>query len=167
MMSTHSTAFRIIRAGLDRLHEIEPLWKALQDHHGAISRELGETRRPHESWERRRTNYEGWLKLDGSFLLLAEIDDTVVAGYAFVRRAEASEMWERDQVAELETLSVLPSYRSTGVGRGLMESVFSELKEQGISNISLQVLASNDRGIEFYERLGFKTAFVHMFKNDL
>ncbi len=165
-MTTQLEKFQIVRTGIERIHELEPLWKALHKHHAEVAPELGQVRSPDESWRRRKANYEVWIKKKGSFIFLAENGDLVI-GYVFVRMADASEIWQRDSIAEVETLSVLPEFRGAAVGSKLMDAVYSELKAQGIGNVTLQVAAANQKAITFYERQGFKSAIVHMLKRDL
>lgn len=85
---------RIVRAGAERLADIEPLWKGLQEHHAAVAPTLGglEARTPEEAWERRRVKYELWLDDPDAFLLLAERDGRAV-GYALVTLGEGSQGW--------------------------------------------------------------------------
>jgi len=67
----------------EELDRLEPLWLALQDHHGRISPQLaGMTKRtPEQSWTRRRSKYQGWFGDADTFVLVAEREDELV-GYA-------------------------------------------------------------------------------------
>jgi ribosomal protein S18 acetylase RimI-like enzyme len=146
----------IIRIGRERLDDIEPLWKALFAHHASLPYPQQPTRTADESWRRRRKNYEKWLEEDGSFVLLAEVDRRPV-GYAFVRIKEGSTSWQTaEKIGSLETLSVLPEYRSCGAGKALMDAVYGELTKVGINELSLVVVDNNKDAIRFYERDGFQ-----------
>ena len=61
-----------------------------------------------------------------------------------------------ETVADVETLSVMPSARSGGVGTALMDAVEAELNAIGVREIRLGVVAGNDDAIRFYERRGMQ-----------
>lgn len=148
---------RIVKAGFERLDEIEPLWQALSEHHAAIAPDNGEPRPEGESWRRRRVQYEGWLADPDSFLLIAESDGAPI-GYALVRTRPGSATWEgSERVGEVETLVVLPGERGRGVGGALLDRVCEKLARLGIGELTLHVLPENEAAIEFYRRRGFRT----------
>jgi len=140
--------------GAERIDDVMPLWHALHEHHTAIAPQLGAARSLDESWARRRRKYEAWFRDDRAFLLLAE-DRAGVVGYAMVRVVEGSETWQTpDELAELETLCVLPRARGTGVGTALMHAVFAALRVRDLRQLSLGVIAGNDASRRFYEKWG-------------
>src|SRR5438552_332658 len=51
----------IVRATLDRLDEVEPLWLALHAHDAVVGAPVAPVRPPAESWSRRRAQYAEWL----------------------------------------------------------------------------------------------------------
>jgi ribosomal protein S18 acetylase RimI-like enzyme len=147
----------IMRAGAERIDDVEPLWHAMHRHHRSVAGHLEAVapfRSDEESWVRRRAFYERLLAQPESFLLLAERDGRVV-GYAAVAvgGTEASLVVGR-RVGSLESLSVLPEQRGQGLGGRLMEAVFEELRRLGVEEISLAVMEGNDDAWRFYERLG-------------
>jgi ribosomal protein S18 acetylase RimI-like enzyme len=156
--------FNIVRAGRDRINDLEPLWKELHVHHAAITPHFGPARSPEESWLRRKANYESWFEDPGTFILIAEKESHPV-GYALVRFIEGSETWRTsERVAEIETLSVLPEFRGSGLGTALMEAVYSELEKEGVQEISLAVVATNTDALRFYERHGFYQRIIHLWR---
>jgi GNAT superfamily N-acetyltransferase len=94
---------------------------------------------PEESWERRRLRYQRLLNQSGSFVLIAEQAEQAV-GYALVAvYEEGSDTWQTpDQVAKLETLSVLPEARGAGIGSALVHAVYKELCQAGITEITVK-----------------------------
>jgi GNAT superfamily N-acetyltransferase len=94
-------------------------------------------------------------------VLLARRDGRAV-GYAFVRAEETdSTTWEKDGVsADLETLSILPEARGSGLGARLIALVREEVARQGYEQLSITVVARNAEALRFYEREGFTPAFV-------
>jgi len=73
--------------------------------------------------------------------------------YYFSKGAEtnASEFY-------VATLSVLPEYRSKGVGTEMLRYARKLTREQGFKRCTLHVSAENKSGIRFYERNGFSKA---------
>lgn len=150
----------IVRAGAERLDDLEPLWKVLQEHHTSVAPTLGgfEARSPDEAWTRRRAKYEKWLRDPDAFVLLAERGGRPV-GYALVTVGESFQGWATgERVADVETLSVLPDVRGAGVGTLLMDAVEDALAHVGIEALQLLVVAPNAEAIRFYERRGLTMA---------
>ena len=150
------TEIGILRAGAERIDDVEPLWHAMHQHHRAVAGHLAAVapfRSDDESWVRRRAFYERPLAQPDSFFLLAERDGRPV-GYAAVAvgGTEAS-LVVGERVASLESLSVLPEERGQGLGRRLMDAVFEELRRLDVEEISLAVMEGNDDAWRFYERL--------------
>jgi ribosomal protein S18 acetylase RimI-like enzyme len=152
----------IVEIGKDRLDDLEPLWKALQEHHIKVGAHLGEARTPEESWAIRRQDYEAKFDEEGVLVLLAEFDGSPV-GYAFVKHRGKSATYRiPEPTAELKTLSVVPEYRGRGIGDLLMQEVFTRLRERGIRELAIGVVATNDGAIRFYERYGFFKRYITM-----
>ncbi len=155
----------IVRLSSDagELDLLEPLWNALQEHHARITPSLAAgtpARAPSEAWARRRTKYERWLLEPDSFFALAEEDEGQV-GYAFVTVGPGYASWATgDRLAELETLSVLPESRGSGVGSALLGAVRGRLAEIGVDEIAITTTTSNVDSQRFYERHGFGQRFV-------
>jgi GNAT superfamily N-acetyltransferase len=155
----------IVRAGVERLDDLQPLWEALHRHHVAVAPELsalGPTRGGEDSWQVRRAHYAELFRDDATFVLLAEADRGPV-GYALVQVRGPEESWQTGPVAELETLAVLPEFRGKGVGTALVQAVFRKLPEMGISDWSVASIASNRDARRFYERfeaIPFTASFI-------
>lgn len=148
---------------LAELDAVEPLWNALQEHHSRITPELG----PHtpkrelaDAWRLRRSKYERWLADPETFFVIAE-DAGGPVGYAFVTIGPGYASWGTgERLAELETLSVLPDRRSTGVGAALIEAVWNRLEEKGVDDMAITTTKTNEDAHRFYERQGFRQGFV-------
>jgi GNAT superfamily N-acetyltransferase len=150
---------RITRAGLDRVEDLGPLWRSLQEHHRAIGADAPgiPLRDPEDSWTRRRAEYLEWLTEPGTFVLLAE-DGGRAVGYALVTMHEPGDDTHitLERFAELKTLSVLEGRRSAGIGTRLLEAVFAELRAAGVRELLIGVLAANRDAARLYEGHGFR-----------
>jgi ribosomal protein S18 acetylase RimI-like enzyme len=160
------TSPRIVRAGLERVDDLRPLWQSLHAHHAEVAPQLaalGGVRTPAESWGRRRALYEDWLSEPDAFALIAEAE-SVPVGYALVHMRGPEETWSTpDRIAEIETLTVLPAHRGRGVGGALVRAVYRELNRIGVGHLAVGVIASNTAAVRFYERLGllpFLVSFI-------
>ena len=151
------TSPRIVRAGLERIDHLRPLWESLSAHHAEVAPHLaalGGIRTPADSWAVRRALYEEWLAEPDAFALIAEADSTPV-GYALVHMRGPEETWlTGERIAELETLTVLRAHRGKGIGGALVRAVYQELSRIGVGHLGVGVIASNPDAIRFYERLG-------------
>ncbi|GAC1306691.1 MAG: hypothetical protein NVSMB10_11640 [Steroidobacteraceae bacterium] len=61
-----------------------------------------------------------------------------------------------DEVAHLNLLAVIPSYRRQGLGRQLIEWLTATAMAAGVFRINLELRARNRDARQFYERLGFE-----------
>lgn len=156
-----SKQLSIRRGAFTDLDRLEQLWASLHDHHATVLPQLGD-RKPRtapDSWAVRRAKYERWLASPDAFLLVAT-DGEAPIGYAFVTIESEYACWQTGRVAELQTLSVLPEWRDAGVGSQLLEAVWAELGERGVSDLSITTVATNLDSHRFYERHGFEQSFV-------
>jgi len=135
---------------------------ALQAHHSSILPKLGSetpARPLADSWPRRRAKYEAWLGVEESFFLIAEEKRRAV-GYAFVTVGSPFAGWVTGRIASLETLSVLPEFRGSGIGSELLAATWQRLAEYKITEMSITAALSNVDSNCFYERHGFEPSFV-------
>ena len=147
----------IIEAGEERLDDIELLWRDMHDYHAEVvdeARNVAPFRPSEDSWQRRRVEFEDWMRAEEGRLLIAERDGSPV-GFAFFRVCEGDLSFETDErMGELEALSVDPELRRWGVGSLLMEGVEQRLTAAGIEFIGLAVVSGNADALRFYERWG-------------
>ncbi len=57
--------------------------------------------------------------------------------------------------AYITSIGVLEEFRHENVGRGLIETVFSESMDRGMKRVRLEVLNANHNAIGFYKHMGF------------
>jgi ribosomal protein S18 acetylase RimI-like enzyme len=151
---------RIVRAGVERLDELEPLTRSLHAHHLTVDPAIpGIAPRDEDGWWRiRRERYRAWLTSeDGGFALIAETGDGTPVGYAVVTIHDEDDSHATgDRFAELQSLAVLASHRGTGLGTRLLHEVYRQVRSLGIEELVIGVLASNEAALRLYEREGFR-----------
>jgi ribosomal protein S18 acetylase RimI-like enzyme len=156
--------FVVRRGGRDDVERLEPLWRALRDHHATLPA-MPPVRSLEASWEYRKRQYLDWLGQDGYTLLLAERDGELI-GYAMVSLGGGAATWDvGERTAEIETLSVLESERGQGVGRALTQAAADVASEAGARVVLVGVAHSNEDALRFYEREGFKPFYVLMIRS--
>ncbi len=149
---------RIARVGAERIDDFERLWKALHEHHLTVDPRVPgiPPRTAEESWPIRRARYEGWLSHPGAFALLALDEEDEALGYAVVSFHDRDDTHATgDRLAELHSLGVLADRRGDGIGTRLLRRVYTEVRAQGVEEMMIGVLATNERVRRFYEREGF------------
>lgn len=159
----------VIPVPQDRLDDLQPVWRALYQHHTALTPHLRDREVPFEqAWESRRAIEKQWFATEPeSFVLAAQCTGRYV-GYAFVRvrpGAGFGASWSAsDPLAELAILAVLPEIRRQGIGSMLLDAVEARLHELGIEDMLIGVITTNTDAMRLYERRGavpFLTQFVH------
>lgn len=156
------TEARVGEAGAERIDELEPLWRALYEHHRDVARDVGKVNPYGESWRRRRRQYEEWLAGDDHALIAADRDGRLI-GYAVVSFNPPPATWDFGRAAvEIETLSVLPEERGTGVGEALMRAAERWARARGADTLTVGLLHSNDGALRFYEREGFRSFYLEL-----
>lgn len=148
--------------------EVETLCRELHHHHGLIAPSMAglPLRSADDCWERKRRDYEQWLREeDGSFVLLATEREAII-GFALIRIVGGYQGWaSENQVAMLEALTVLDGHRGRGVGGSLMNEIFKHLGIRGVTQMRVQLIDANVKAKIFYEKHGFTTVINEMFVN--
>ena len=160
---TRPPEVEIIEARAERLDDIESLWRAMHEFHAEAAGEALEVapfRRAEDSWQRRRGEFERWMRAGDAWLLIAEREGSPV-GFAFFRICDGDWSFEtNDRMGELEALSVEPELRRWGIGSLLMEEVERRLAAAGVAFIGLAVIAGNEDALRFYRRWGMVPSHV-------
>jgi GNAT superfamily N-acetyltransferase len=153
----------IVEAGMNRLGDVEELWRSMHEHHADVAGEVSDVaafRQAADAWRRRHAEFERWMVEGDAWLLIAERDGSPV-GFAFFRICEGDWSFETDErMGELEALSVEPELRRWGIGSLLMEEVERRLVSAGIGFIGLAVIAGNEDALRFYKRWGMAPSYV-------
>lgn len=118
------------------------LVRALAIHHGYVDHLLATA-----------DMYESEFFKSGALIgaIVAEVDGKI-AGCAIWHRSFST--FRGTEVMYLEDLSVLPEYRSRGIGLSLMKSLARLAKEQKLPSIFWIMMGWNTEARDFYHRLG-------------
>jgi ribosomal protein S18 acetylase RimI-like enzyme len=99
------------------------------------------------TWNHPETDIQRKLAVQRELFLVAVLDSEIVGtamgGY------DGHRGW-------VYYVAVSPRHRRQGIGTALMAGVEERLARIGCPKINLQVRASNDQVVSFYERLGYK-----------
>lgn len=164
-----AAAWQLRTGGVDDLDLLEPLWVAVHHRHCESMPELAPYVDDAETWRARRKLYEELLTKPDTLLLLALVDDEPI-GYGLTRVMGVADSWIEDtwktgdRIGEIESLSVLPAYRGSGLGSELLEQLEAHLHERGVDDLILGALAGNADAIRLYERRGYRPTWLYLSK---
>ena len=84
-------------------------------------------------------------------LLVVELNSQVV-GFA--------DFWVTFDSATICQIAIHPSYQRNHFGSALLEEILKECNAKKVRHLTLEVRESNEKGISFYHKYGFKTVLV-------
>ena len=145
------TKVTLQRGGVELIPRVEPLWNLLFDHHLSIGAAGLATISRGQSWPLRAAHYSRLFAEQPRTSIWLATQGASVLGYAFSFVCS----FEERQAAVLETLSVDPSARGSGVGSLLMDAVDREALDEGNAVGIVDVMAGNPRARELYLRRGY------------
>jgi ribosomal-protein-alanine N-acetyltransferase len=102
-----------------------------------------------------RRTLRWFLGLPGAQCLVAEVSSLREARIAGFLVAEANR-----HRAHIITLDVSEPYRRMGIGSALLRETERRLAERGVEEIELETATSNQAGVAFWERHGYRSAGV-------
>jgi len=164
-----TAAFHVRPAGADELPLVEPLWVAVHHRHAETMPELAPYVSDAETWAVRRALYAELLAKPDTLLLLA-FDGEAAIGYGLAHVMELEDTWIPDawqtgsRIGEIESLSVLPKYRGSGLGSELLDALERHLRDRGVRDLVLGVLPGNTDAIRLYERRGYRPTWLYLSK---
>ena len=162
-----ATAWRLRTGSADHLDLVEPLWVAVHHRHAESMPELAPYVSDEQTWAVRRALYEELLTKPDTLLVLAFDDDRAV-GYGLAHVLPVADTWIPDtwvtgsRIGEIESLGVLPEYRGGGLGSHLLDRLEEHLRDQGVDDLILGVLAGNSDAIRLYERRGYHPTWLYL-----
>jgi ribosomal protein S18 acetylase RimI-like enzyme len=162
-----ATDWQIRPAGVVELHLVEQLWVAVHHRHAESMPHLAPYVTDAQTWSVRRALYEELLAKPDTLLLMAFVDDTAV-GYGLAHALATDETWIPDtwetgpRIGEIESLSVLPHMRGSGLGSELLTRLEDHLLGLGIDDVILGALPGNSDAIRLYERRGYQATWLYL-----
>ena len=148
----------IVRAGPDRVPDLEAASRAMHRHHVSVDPEIPgiPTRDEDAWWALRSSYYRAWLAGGEAFALIAEEDGRAI-GYAIVTFHAADDSHATgERFAELQSLAVIEEARGGGLGTALLHEVYRQVRSEGVEEMVIGVLATNEPAMRLYEREGFR-----------
>jgi GNAT superfamily N-acetyltransferase len=102
-----------------------------------------------QNFEQELKNLPGdYAPPDGRLLLAKDMDDQIAGCIAMRKLAPG--------ICEMKRLFVRPAYRSTGLGRVLVNTLIDEARNLGYTHIRLDTLPGRmDKAIALYQSIGF------------
>ena len=95
---------------------------------------------------------------------IAHINEEIV-GFLFGYVKTHSGFFRKRTIAHVSDIAIDPSFRGSGVGTALMERFEKEFaKANEAEELSLYVHSQNEKGVNFYKKLGFKVKLLSMRK---
>jgi ribosomal protein S18 acetylase RimI-like enzyme len=162
-----ATGWRIRTGCAADLDLVGPLWVAVHHQHAETMPELAPYVSDDETWRVRRALYEELLAKPETLLLLAFVDDGAV-GYGLAHVMPVDDSWIPDtwvtgsRIGEIESLSVLPEYRGSGLGSELLRRLEEHLQQLGVDDLILGALPGNRDAIRLYERRGYQPTWLYL-----
>lgn len=154
-------------AGAHDLDLVKPLWVAVHHRHATTMPQLAPYLSDDETWRVRRSLYEELLAKPDTLLLIAFVGGAAV-GYGLAHVLPVDETWIADtwvtgsRIGEIESLSVLPQFRGSGLGSELLQRLEDHLGAQGVEDLILGALAGNHDALRLYERRGYQPTWLYL-----
>jgi ribosomal protein S18 acetylase RimI-like enzyme len=146
---------------------VGPLWVAVHHRHAEAMPQLAPYVSDAETWRLRRVWYGELLDKPDTLLLLAFSGETAV-GYGLAHVLAVDETWIPDtwvtgsRIGEIESLSVRPQYRGSGLGSELIDRLEQHLYATGVEDLILGALPGNTDAIRLYERRGYQPTWLYL-----
>ncbi len=96
--------------------------------------------------------YDAFLRFLDEPGFLVAIENGLILGYIV---ADAGQGFGT-AIGHVKDLAVHPDHRNRGIGTRLLDRGFTQLRQQGVSRVKLEVRVSNEEAISLYERFGFE-----------
>ena len=156
-------------AGLDRLDELEGLWKELQQVHLAVVDYRPLVEDAEASWQDRRTYYVEMLAGRGAYFLAhdANARGGPAVGYAFANVSHTVDdtFVVHGGCVEVTTLVVAASRRGEGIGAALLAEAEGYARSLGMDTLKIGVMSGNLAAREFYESHGYALGEWYLYRH--
>lgn len=99
-----------------------------------------------------------------NYVYLVASEDNSTVGYVSCHVQNL--LHHAGKIAEIQEMFVLPKYRSTGVGKLMMDDIKKRVKEKGVLQLEVTTRSIREKAIQFYIREAFQDShkkLVHYF----
>ncbi|MCT4124460.1 GNAT family N-acetyltransferase [Elizabethkingia anophelis] len=104
------------------------------------------------------------INSENAALIVAESDNEIIAsGYALIRNVE-KDYYKFSRYAYLGFMYVKPDHRGKGVNKLILDELTNWSRDQGVSEIRLEVYANNESAVKGYEKTDFEPLLLLMRK---
>lgn len=132
------------------LPALASLWGELDRFHRDLGLSFPDVENIEEKWV---TSFERTLGRF-SFIWLAETSAQISA-FLLARLKQSPSFLGGVQVGEISDLFVGDSLRGEGVGAQLVALAMQKFEELQVHSVEVQILAANDKGLDFWQKQGF------------
>jgi len=109
-------------------------------------------------------NLNSLIDSENAALIVAEDEENIIAsGYALIKNTE-KDYYNFDRYAYLGFMYVKPEYRGRGVNKLILDELTNWSKDQGVSEIRLEVYSDNVTAVKAYEKAAFEPLILLMRK---
>lgn len=137
-----------IELGKEKIDEIKPLWEELNDHHGDLSTHFSEKHEKFSFSDRKKQilkkSENGTLRID----IAKDNNTNNYVGYCISSISD-------ELVGEVDSIYLKEKYRSSGIGKQLMNRALEWMGDEGVNDKKVVVAVGNEELLSFYEKYGF------------
>jgi len=140
--------YQIIRASVNDLDIVKPLWEKLNELHESLSSDFKHLYRQ-MNWKKRK-------------IQLVNKSANMLVEYAIANNSNQIIAYcistidkDNEKIGEVDSLFVDKEYRKTGIGKQLMNNAINWLMMHKTETQKISVAAGNETVMEFYKQLGF------------
>ncbi|MDR2228431.1 MAG: GNAT family N-acetyltransferase [Flavobacteriaceae bacterium] len=109
-------------------------------------------------------NLNSLIDSENAVLFVAEDEENIIAsGYALIKNIE-KDYYNFDRYAYLGFMYVKPEYRGKGVNKLILDELTNWSRDQGVSEIRLEVYSDNVPAVKAYEKAAFEPLILLMRK---
>ncbi len=94
--------------------------------------------------------------------VLVAVKDDVAVGSGYAKILEALPYLKHDRYAYLGFMYVAPTHRGQGINKLIVDALVAWSKNQGLTEVRLDVYSENEAALSAYAKVGFKGHLLNM-----
>jgi GNAT superfamily N-acetyltransferase len=99
------------------------------------------------------------MKAENAHVMVA-LGGNQVVGFAVLHVNQYPPVFKQDNYGMIDDMAVKAKYRRKGIGRKMLDAIYTWFKARNIKRVELSVVARNKAGYSFWKKNGFKD-FTH------